>query len=86
MHVAVVSDPQLEHVADGVRDELACAFPPPAALATVSDQLCLQYVSTMLFQTCSSSTVGAYHEQDDQQEQRQRAHRHHRTAITVIYQ
>jgi hypothetical protein len=46
----------------------------------------LQHVSTMLFQTCSSSTVGAYHEQDDQQEQRQRAHRHHRTAITVIYQ
>ena len=61
-------------------------FTLPVALAAVSDQLCLQYVSKMLFQTCSSSTVGAYHEQDGQQEQRQRAHRHHRTAITVIYQ
>ena len=52
-------------------------FPPPAALAAVSDQLCLQCVPTTSFQTCSSSTVGAYNDQDDQQEQRQRGHRHH---------
>ena len=52
-------------------------FPPPAALAAVSDQLCLQCVPTASFQTCSSSTVGAYNDQDDQQEQRQRGHRHH---------
>ena len=52
-------------------------FALPAALAAVSDNPCLQSMPTTWFQTYSSSTVGAYHEQDDQQEQRQYAHRHH---------